>query len=278
MKRLTQLLHRADAQDGVTLVELVVVISIMSVVLTFVTKTFIVMENASAGENLRLQNLDEARTLMDDVSKDVRTAARMTPTTSPFDVTACTATSPVQTQPCAPTGWVNGNAAPYAGNQEMWFYANLTLTENATATACPDMIHLFVDTSQTPPILREQVISDANPATDAPPNCVYGTLSGGVYSGTYATRIVGKYIANATTNCPSSSQVFTYWYDDANGIPTAFLATDTPLDAGERIQVNAVGIAFSVRQQTNYVVPCTTLVNRVRLANVEYNPIPSPSP
>ena len=64
---------------------------------------------------------------MDDVSKDVRTAARMTPTTSPFDVTACTGSSPAQTQPCAPAGWVKtGHAAPYTANQEMWFYANLT--------------------------------------------------------------------------------------------------------------------------------------------------------
>ena len=42
--------------------------------------------------------------------------------------------------------------------------------------------------------------------------------------------------------------------------------------------MNAVGITFAVRQSTNYKVPCATLVNRVRLANVDYNPIPSPVP
>src|SRR5207344_352037 len=109
---------------------------------------------------------------------------------APFDVTACTSTSPAQTQPCAPAGWATGSAAPYVGNQEMWYYANLTLTENAQATACPDIIHLYVDSSAAPPILREQVVSDTNPSTDAPPNCVYGTLSGGAYTATYATRIV----------------------------------------------------------------------------------------
>ncbi len=265
-------------QQGVTLVELIVVLSIMSVVLGFVTRTLVTMQNASMGESLRLQNLDEARTLIDDVSKDVRTAARMSPTTSPFDVTACTATSPAQTQPCAPAGWSSGNAAPYAGNQEAWFYANLTVADNNQATACPDIIHLYVDTSQSPPILREQTVADANPTTDAPPSCVYGALSGGAYTATYSTRIVGKYIANGTSNCPTSPQVFTYWYTDASGTPVAYLSTDTPLDAGERLQVNAVGVTFAVRQQTNYAVPCTTLVNRVRLANVDYNPIPSPSP
>ena len=48
----------------------------------FVTRTLVVMQNASMGSSLRLQNLDEARVLMDLISKDIRTAARMTPTTS----------------------------------------------------------------------------------------------------------------------------------------------------------------------------------------------------
>ena len=50
------------------------------------------------------------------------------------------------------------------------------------------------------------------------------------------------------------------------------------LTSAETLQVNAVGITFAVRQSTNYKVPCATLVNRVRLANVDYNPIPSPVP
>jgi len=270
---------RIRAEDGVTLIELVVVCSVMTVILAFVTQTLVTMQNASMGSSLRLQNLEEARVLMDDVAKDIRTAARMTPTSSPFDVTACTATSPVQTQPCAPAGWgSSGNAAPYAGNVEMWFYANLTLTENTQATACPDIIHLFVDTAANPPVLKEQTISDANPTTDAPPHCQYGTASGGVYTGTYTTRLVGKYIVNGSSNCVTPDPVFVYWYDDASGNPAYFPTTSTPLVATDRLQVNAVGITFAVRQSTNYKVPCATLVNRVRLANVDYNPIPSPSP
>jgi len=279
MRRLHERLARARSEDGVTLVELVVVVSVMSVILAFVTQTMITMENAATGASLRLQNLDEARTLMDDVSKDIRTATRISPTTSPFDVTACTATSPAQTQPCAPAGWGSGgNAAPYAGNTEMWFYANIELTSNGSASPCPDIIHLFVDTSANPPVLREQTLQDANPTTDAPPNCVYGTNSGGVYTATYSTRLVGKYIVNGTANCQTPDPVFIYWYDDDNGIPTSFDPTvDTPLNATDRLQVNAVGITFAVRQSTNYTVACATLVNRVRLANVDYNPVPSPS-
>ena len=82
---------------------------------------------------------------------------------------------------------MSGTAPPFAGNSQVWFYANLTLTQNVQATACPDLIHLYVDTAVNPPVLREQTISDANPATDAPPSCVYGTLAG-TYTGVYQNR------------------------------------------------------------------------------------------
>jgi hypothetical protein len=233
------------------------------------------MQNASVGSSLRLQNLEEARVLMDLVTRDVRTAARMTATTSPFDVTACTANG--QVQPCAPAGWGSaGSAAPYAGGSEVWFYANITLANQTQASPCPDIVHLFVDSTVNPNVLREQTISDVSPTTDAPPNCVYG--SGSPYTGTYATRLVGKYIVNGSTSCITPNPVFVYWYDDGSGTPVAYPNPATTLVSSDLLQVNAVGITFAVRQQTNYTVPCATLVNRVRLANVDYNPIPSPSP
>ena len=53
-------------EDGVTLVELVVtVVSLLAVILGFVTRSLISIQNASVGESYRLQNLDEARILMD---------------------------------------------------------------------------------------------------------------------------------------------------------------------------------------------------------------------
>lgn len=269
-------LARARSEEGVTLIELVVVCSVMTVILGFVTRTLVVMQNASTGSSLRLQNLEEARVLMDLVTKDVRTAARMTATTSPFDVTACTANG--QVQPCAPAGWGGtGNAAPYVGKSEIWFYANLTLANQAQASPCPDIVHLVVDSSANPPVLREQVVSDSNPSTDAPPNCWYGGASA-PYTATYATRLVGKYIVNGTANCITPDPVFVYWSDDASGNPVAYATPVTSLTAAQRTQVNAIGITFAVRQSTNYKVPCATIVNRTRLANVNYNPIPSPAP
>ena len=276
MRWLNERLAHPRSEAGVTLIELVVVCAVMTVILGFVTRTLVVMQNASMGSSLRLQNLDEARVLMDLVSKDVRTAGRMTPTTSPFDVTACTANG--QVQPCAPAGWTpGGNPPPYVGKSELWFYANITLANQTQASPCPDIVHLFVDSTVNPPILKEQTISDANPTTDAPPNCRYGGATA-PYTGTWNTRLVGKYIVNGTSNCITPDPVFVYWYDDGSGTPVYYPTPVASLLASEMLQVNAVGITFAVRQSTNYKVPCATLVNRVRLANVDYNPIPSPIP
>jgi prepilin-type N-terminal cleavage/methylation domain-containing protein len=250
MMRVREYLAHLRSEEGVTLVEMMIVVSLLGVVLGFATKGLISMQNAANASSLRLQNLDEARVLMDQVSLDVRTATRLSATTSPFDVSGVPA-----------PGF--GHAAPYAGNTEVWFYANLTLT-SGIANPCPDVVHLYVDTAATPfPVLKEQTLP-AN-AGGTPPNCSY--------TGTYTTRFVGKYIVNTST-----VPVFTYYYDDSNNLPTPFPSTSAPLSAANRLLVNAIGITISIRQSTNSYVPFTTLVNRVRLANVDYNPLPSPSP
>jgi prepilin-type N-terminal cleavage/methylation domain-containing protein len=238
-------------EHGVTLVELVVVLSILGLILGFVTRGFISMQSASISESYRLQNLDEARTLMDVVARDLRTATRMSASTSPFDVVAGSVPTP---------GF--GNNPPYAGASEVWFYANLTLT-TASPNPCPDVVHLYVDTAVSPPVLKEQTISAD--AGGTPPSCTY--------TGSYTTRLVGKYVAN-----PSNEPVFIYFYDDSSGNPTAFASTSVPLVASDRLLVNQVGVTLAIRLANNYQVPYTTLVNRVRLPNVDYNPLPTPSP
>ena len=250
MSALVDRLRRASSQEGITLVELIVTVSIMTVVLGFVTQGFVSLQNAAAGANLRLQNLDEARVLMGAVSKDVRTGARLSSTSSPFDVTS------------VPSGYGFGNAPPYASGTEVWFYSNLTLSAT-NPSPCPDIVHLYVDTVANPPVLKEQIV--AADAGGTPPSCTY--------TGSYSTRLVGKYVAN-----PASLPVFTYYYDDASGNPLAFTTGQTPLSATNRLLVNAIGITLAIRATTNYNVPYTTLINRVRLPNVDYNPLPSPSP
>jgi type II secretory pathway pseudopilin PulG len=142
-----------------------------------------------------------------------------------------------------------------ADDNEVTFYANLNLS-----TACPKLVHLYVD-SQTQ-LLEE--VTEAS-AGGTPPNCVYPP-------GTSTTRFVGQYIANDSTE-----PIFTYYYDDGTQ-DLAFGTTSTPLSAADLLLVNGVGVRLSIRKDTTYTVADTTLVNKVRLPNVDYNPLPSGSP
>ncbi len=191
----------------------------MTVILGFVTRTLVVMQNASTGSSLRLQNLDEARVLMDLVSKDIRTAARMTPTTSPFDVTACTANG--QVQPCVPAGWTpGGNAAPYVGKSELWFYANLTLANQYTGVAVPGH-RAPVRGLDGQPAGPEGADDLRRQPHDRRPAELLVRGARAPYTGTFSTRLVGKYIVNGTSSCITPDPVFVYWYDDGTGTPAA---------------------------------------------------------
>jgi prepilin-type N-terminal cleavage/methylation domain len=249
-------------ERGTTLVELVVVVSILGVVLTFVTKGLITMQDATVGQSYRLQNLDEARTLMNTVSRDIRSATRLSATSSPF-------TFPASGPGSVPAPGF-GHSAPYAGDNEVWFYSNLTLSTTTNPNPCPDVVHLYVDTSVNPPVLKEQILSDTT-STDAPPTCTYPSATS-----SYSTRLVGKYVAN-----PSTEPVFTYWYDDSTGAPAAFPQTSTQTSTGlapsDMLNVDEIGVTLAIRESNNFHAPYTTLVNRVSMPNIDYNPIPSPS-
>ncbi len=82
-----------------------------------------------------------------------------------------------------------------------------------------------------------------------------------------------SYVANAT-----SEPIFTYYYDDGTGDVAFASHRDAACRAPNLLLVNGVGIHLSIRKHTNYTVAETTLVNKVRLPNVDYNPLPSGSP
>lgn len=250
LARLSSIRSRLDREEGVTLVELVIVVSVLSVILAFTTKGFVTLQQAATRDRLRLQNLEGARTLMDIVSKDMRTATRLSSTTSPFDVGATSLGLPAAPAP----GSGNGTAPPYAGATEVWFYANLNLN-TSSPDPCPSIVHLYLDTSSSPTQLKEQVL--AAQSGGVPPSCTY--------SGSYTTRVLAKSVSNGTP-------VFGYYYDDGSGAPVAFASSSVPLAATNRLLVEAVGITLLVNETTDPTVPATTITNRTRLPNVYYNP------
>jgi hypothetical protein len=171
-------------------------------------------QKAIQSTDLRLVNLDQARTLMSSLTKDMRTAVRLTAGTSPFTV---------------------------ADANHAVFYANLS------TVSAPKKVDLSIDSQSR---LIEQVWT-ADAGSTAPSY---------TYTGSPVVRLVGRYVANT-----AASPLFQYL--DSNGT----VLPNTPLNAADLLAVKAVQIQLIVKKSSATQVNATTLVNRVRLANLDYN-------
>ena len=97
-----------------SMVEIAAVLLILSIVMLTIFRGFLSFQNVAHGNEVRLQNLDEARILMATTTKDLRTATRLQADLSPFVV---------------------------ANKREVKFYANLD------TTSAPQLIRLYVDSN-----------------------------------------------------------------------------------------------------------------------------------
>ena len=131
-----------------------------------------------------------------------------------------------------------------ADAREMIFYAYL-----GNATGGPSKVRFYVDSGNR---LVEQVTAAGGIAPDY------------TYTGTAVTRAV-------TNNVVPADAIFKYQY--FNNATQAFVDLSTvPLSQTDRDKVQSVEIAISVQQKSGINTPPATLVNRVRLSNVYYNP------
>jgi prepilin-type N-terminal cleavage/methylation domain-containing protein len=126
---------RRRGQAGYTLIEMAVSMTILTIALAAIIQGFINMQFAATGADLRLQNLDQARVLMDTVSKDIRTAAVLQAGTSPF------------TQ---------------ANGTHVTFYANLN------TTTAPSRVDIYVDSTDPKAPKLLEVVKPADPGTNPP--------------------------------------------------------------------------------------------------------------
>jgi hypothetical protein len=128
-------------------------------------------------------------------------------------------------------------------DRDLTFYANLNNT-----TGGPRKIRIYVDSTS-------ELISQAwTPDTSS-------VAPDYTYTGTPTARYVGRYVANA-----SNQPIFEYY--DINGTKLT-----TPLNAAGLLAVYSVKITLVVRKQTTLPLRPVTLVNQVRLPNVDYQPI-----
>jgi hypothetical protein len=208
-------MHRGHGrtQRGSQLLELVVTVSLLALVMAALYGGIATTTNALENAGKRLSNLDEARVLMAQTSKDLRTAVRLQAGTSPFVL-------------------ANANETVLYGNLE--------------TTSAPKKIHLYVDATSE---LVEQVWNAD--AGSVAPNYTY--------TGAPFTRFVGRYVVTSV-----GTPIFTYLDNSGNAL------TNTPLNATDLLAVKAVRITLVVKKTTTAPLAPVTLVNRVRLANLDY--------
>jgi Flp pilus assembly pilin Flp len=125
--------RRLAAEKGTTVLEVTIVVSLLATALVATLGSLASFQQASTGSDVRLENLTEARSIIGVLSKDIRTAARPTPSSSPF---------------------------VSAGPMALQFYANLRTTNG------PKLVTLSVDAQG---VLREQVVEPTGTA----PNFTY---------------------------------------------------------------------------------------------------------
>jgi prepilin-type N-terminal cleavage/methylation domain-containing protein len=151
---------RDDA--GMTVLEVIIATAILGIVVAFVMTGFSAFQSSEATDDLKLQNLDEARLLMDTVSKDIRTAAYVQAGSPAFTTADAT---------------------------HVIFTANLLTTTN------PNQVEIYIDTTDpNTPYLVEKI------RTPDPNSCLTLCTYNGVAGSTTTTRFVGKYVTNNAGN------------------------------------------------------------------------------
>jgi Tfp pilus assembly protein PilW len=205
-----------DRERGSSLIELMTTVLLIGIVMGAVMAGTFSAQSAITGSDLRLQNLDQARTLMASLTKDVRTAVRLSAGSSPFTV---------------------------ADANHAVFYANISTTSS------PKKVDLSIDSQSR--LVETVWTADAGSTS---PNYTY--------TGASTVRLVGRYVANT-----AAKPLFTYLDSSGNAL------TSVPLSATDLLAVKAVQIQLIVKKTTASILNATSLVNRVRLANLDYNAV-----
>jgi prepilin-type N-terminal cleavage/methylation domain-containing protein len=217
-------LRRLRDETGMTLPEVMVVVAILGVVMLFALQSVASFETAATGGIVRLENLDEARLLMQVLSKDVRTTTRLDTTTSPFVL---------------------------ADDNEVTFYANLNLS-----TSCPKLVHLYIDSQDR---LVENV-TEPN-AGGTPPACSYTgqpktRLVGRYVDNAASQPIFTYYYDNAGTLTPFPSSATPL--SGENGLLVTAIGLDLAIRKDTTLSVAHTTLQTRVRLPNVYYNPIPT--------------------
>jgi Tfp pilus assembly protein PilW len=135
----------------------------------------------------------------------------------------------------------------------------VTFYGNLLTTGSPNKVELYIDSTipSTPKLIERTTTPDVG---SSPPTYLTATPK---------IRVIARYIVN-TTSTPM------FVFRDSAG---AILGTvGVALNSSQMLLVQSVDISIAVRKTSAPSVPTTTLANRVRLPNVIYGALMTPSP
>ncbi len=131
-------------QAGITMVEMVVVVALLGLVLTMAMQGLLSYQRATASADTRQDNLDQARTVMAVLTKDLRTATAFTAMTA-TDVTF--------------TGLLNTAATAPANQLRLWVDSSGVLREAVTPPDNPNASPLTYTGSPTTRIVGRGLVA-----------------------------------------------------------------------------------------------------------------------
>jgi type II secretory pathway pseudopilin PulG len=131
-------------QAGITMVEMAVVVALLGLVLTMAMQGVLSYQRATASADTRQDNLDQARTVMAVLTKDLRTATAFTAMTA-TDVTF--------------TGLLNTAATAPANQLRLWVDSNGVLREAVTPPDDPNASPLTYTGTPTTRIVGRGLVS-----------------------------------------------------------------------------------------------------------------------
>jgi prepilin-type N-terminal cleavage/methylation domain-containing protein len=139
--------ERDRGQAGVTLVEMAVVVALLGLVLTTAFQGLVSYQRATASADTRQQNLDQARTLMAVLTKDLRTATEFTTMTA-TDVTF--------------TGLLNTTATAPANQLRLYVDSGGVLREAVTVPDNPTASPLTYTGTPTTRVVGQGLVSTSS--------------------------------------------------------------------------------------------------------------------
>ena len=139
--------ERDRGQAGVTLVEMAVVVALLGLVLTTAFQGLVSYQRATASADTRQQDLDQARTLMAVLTKDLRTATEFTTMTA-TDVTF--------------TGLLNTTATAPANQLRLYVDSGGVLREAVTVPDNPTASPLTYTGTPTTRVVGQGLVSTSS--------------------------------------------------------------------------------------------------------------------